>query len=99
MPPLHSSANTTPIKSILAATLREIAQDLTSDRQEPLKMKQNVWEFLRRPDGTYTVSHNGILPSDSISEESLNREICVRYGFCGREFDDIRRKLERSGQC
>jgi len=46
-------------------------------------MKQNVWEFLRRPDGTYAVSHNGTLLSDSIPEKWLESEICERYGFCG----------------
>ena len=62
-------------------------------------MKQNIWEFLRRQDGKYDVSHNGEVLSDSISEECLEREICVRYGFCGHEYDDIRRQLVRSGKC
>jgi|HubBroStandDraft_2_1064218.scaffolds.fasta_scaffold57211_2 hypothetical protein len=62
-------------------------------------MKQNVWEFLRRPDGTYAVSHNGTLLSDSIPEKWLESEICERYGFCGRECDDIRSQLDRCGKC
>jgi hypothetical protein len=62
-------------------------------------MKQNNWEFLRKPDGTYAVFHNGTLLSDSIPEKWLNREICVRHGFCGREYDDIRSQLDRSGKC
>jgi hypothetical protein len=56
-------------------------------------MKQNVWEFLRKHDGTYAVSHGGNLLSDSIPEERLEHEICVRFGFCGQEYDDIRSHL------
>jgi hypothetical protein len=62
-------------------------------------MNQNIWEFLRRQDGTYAVSHNGKVLSDSISEDALEQEFCVRYGFCGREYDDIRRQLARSDKC
>jgi hypothetical protein len=32
-------------------------------------MKPNIWEFLRKPDGTYAVSHNGKHLSDSIPEK------------------------------
>jgi len=32
-------------------------------------MTRNIWEFLRKPDGTYAVSHNGKLLSDSIPEK------------------------------
>ena len=60
---------------------------------------ENIWEFLRRQDGTYAVSHGGNLLSDSIPEERLEHEICVRFGFCGREYDDIRSHLDRSGKC
>lgn len=64
-----------------------------------LQMKQNIWEFLRSPDGTFAISHNGSLLSDAILEKWLEREICVRYGFCGREYHDIRSQLDRSGRC
>ena len=62
-------------------------------------MKSNIWEFLRRPDGTYAVSHNGKLLSDSISENGFQSQICVQYGFCGREYDEIRGQLDRFGKC
>jgi hypothetical protein len=62
-------------------------------------MKPNVWEFLKKSDGTYSVSHNGKLLSDSIPEDWLESEICERYGFCGKEYEDIRGQLSRCGKC
>jgi hypothetical protein len=62
-------------------------------------MKQNIWEFLRKSDGTYAVHHNGNLLSDSIPEKWLNDEVCVRYGFCGHEYDAICNQLNRSDRC
>jgi len=44
-------------------------------------MTSNIWEFLRKPDGTYAVSHNGKLLSDSIPEKWFESQICEHYGF------------------
>ena len=62
-------------------------------------MKQNIWEFLKKPDGTYAVYHNDNLLSDSIPEMRLNEEICVRYGFCGHEYQAIWGQLGHCGRC
>jgi len=62
-------------------------------------MKQNVWEFLRREDGTYAVIHNGSLLSDSIPEKWLEGEFCERFGFCGEEYREIIRQLEHADKC
>lgn len=61
--------------------------------------QQNIWAFLRRSDGTYAVYQNGNLRSDSIPESKLNDEVCVRYGFCGHEYEAIYSQLNRSGKC
>src|SRR5260370_7282365 len=62
-------------------------------------MKHNIWNFLRKPDGTYAVSHDGKLLSHSIPEKWFESQICEHYGFCGKEYHDIRAQLERSGKC
>jgi hypothetical protein len=62
-------------------------------------MKSNIWEFLKKPDGTYAVSHNGKLLSDSIPEKWFENQICEHYGFCGREYQEIRGQLDRSRKC
>ena len=62
-------------------------------------MEPNVWEFLRREDGNYAVYHNGKLLSDSIPEELRKREFCLRFGFCGEEYEEIVRQLQQFGKC
>jgi hypothetical protein len=62
-------------------------------------MGQNVWEFVRRDDGSYAVLHNGKLLADSIPEEWKENEFCVRFGFCGPEYEQIERQLRQSGKC
>ena len=62
-------------------------------------MKQNIWEFSRKADGTYSVIHNGQLASESIPEKSRESEFCVRFGFCGEEYRGIVRQFEQSGKC
>ena len=64
-----------------------------------LLMKPNIWEFVRKPDGTYAVSRSGELLSDSIPERSFEWETCVRYGFCGWECRQICEHLEHHEKC
>lgn len=68
-------------------------------RRAKFLTKPNIWEFARKPDGTFVVSHNGKTLSDSIPERSLNDELCIHYGFCGHEYDEIISQLSRSGNC
>jgi hypothetical protein len=62
-------------------------------------MKHSVWEFLRKPDGSYAVTHNGELLADSIPEKWFATQICKEYGFCGQESVYICTELDRSGIC
>lgn len=62
-------------------------------------MKHNMWEFLRKADGTYSVTHNGKLLFDSIPEKWFAAQISQEYGFCGQESQHIFAELERSGVC
>jgi hypothetical protein len=64
-----------------------------------MPMKKNVWEFVRNKDGTYAVLQNGKLLSDGISEERREDEFCIRFGFCGHEYEEIVRQLRQSEKC
>jgi hypothetical protein len=72
-------------------------QALQNDREA--SMERNIWEFLRKLDGTFAVPHNGKLLSDSIPEKWFESQICGQYGFCRKEYHDIRGQLDRSGKC
>lgn len=62
-------------------------------------MKPNVWEFERGEDGTFAVSFRGKLLKGNIPEQWFYEQICVDYGFCGDESNEIRRQIEKSGRC
>lgn len=64
-----------------------------------MPMKKSVWEFVRNKDGSYAVIHDGKLLSDGISEERREDEFCIRFGFCGHEYEEIVRQLRQSGKC
>jgi hypothetical protein len=58
-------------------------------------MKGNTWEVLRKEDGTFEIFHQGKLLRDAIPDRWLEDEL-VRYGFCGEEYHEIRRQLDKT---
>ena len=57
-----------------------------------------VLEVLKNHDGTYEVFSRGELVSSRVQERWLYEELCVGYGFCGDEYEDIIRQLNDSGR-
>jgi hypothetical protein len=60
-------------------------------------MKPDVWEIVKKPDGTFDMFRKGKLLHSSIPEKWLADQV-GHYGFCGQEYDDIRRQLEENGK-
>lgn len=55
-------------------------------------------ELVKRADGNFDLFMNGTLQRANIRERWLPEELCVRYGFCGEEYDAILRKAHQSGR-
>jgi hypothetical protein len=62
-------------------------------------MGKNIWEFVREEDGTYSVFHRKKLLASKIPEDWFEHQICVDYGFCQDELDEIRRQIKECGKC
>jgi hypothetical protein len=60
-------------------------------------MKGNVWEIVRNNDGCFDIFNKGELQRGSIPDQWLEDELS-RYGFCGREYKDIRCQLDQFGK-
>jgi hypothetical protein len=60
-------------------------------------MKPNIWEIVRKKDGTFDMFHKGKLLHSSIPDRWLEAQV-GRYGFCGPEYHDIRRQLDQGGK-
>ena len=49
-------------------------------------------------DGTFDLFLNRKLDRSRILEEWLREELCVRFGFCGEQYDSIVSKLNQNGR-
>ena len=58
----------------------------------------NLIEVIRRGDGTFDLLLNGRLDHGQIHEDRLVDLLCVRFGYCGEEFEAILSELARSGR-
>ena len=57
-----------------------------------------VIEVIKREDGTYDLFLNRRLDLGRIHEDGLMEVLCVRFGYCGEEFDAIVGELARDGR-
>jgi len=57
----------------------------------------NVFEILKRPDGSFDIFHNGEL-SDQLIPDGWLEDQLVKYGICGGEYREARRKLDSIGE-
>jgi hypothetical protein len=61
--------------------------------------RQNrVLEVVRRDDGTFDLFLNRSLDRSRIPEAGLNEQLCVRFGYCGKEYNEILVKLNETGR-
>ncbi len=54
--------------------------------------------MVKRDDGTFDLFLNRKLDRSRIPETWLPEELCVRFGFCGEEYDSILREVNQSGR-
>jgi hypothetical protein len=57
-----------------------------------------VLELVKRDDGTFDLFLNGKLDRNQILETWLPDDLCVRFGFCGDEYDSILREVNQNGR-
>jgi hypothetical protein len=57
-----------------------------------------ILEVLKNTDNTYEVFYKGEHVLSRVQQRWLDQELCVRYGYCGDEFDSIIRQLNDSGR-
>jgi hypothetical protein len=61
--------------------------------------KQNrVLDVVKKPDGTFDLFLNRKPDRHDVPEAWLQEELCVRFGFCGEEYDSILRELNQHGR-
>ena len=53
---------------------------------------------MKMDDGTFDLFMNGKLDRERVHEDGLNEQLCVRFGFCGEEYNLILRELAENGR-
>jgi hypothetical protein len=67
-------------------------------RKDSEQIVNTILELLKRPDGRFDVFLNGNLNRSGAEEKWLIDDLCVRFGFCGEEFDPILSEVNRVGR-
>jgi hypothetical protein len=57
-----------------------------------------IIELVRRDDGTFDLFLNRDLNREHIYEHGLSEELCVRFGYCGEEYEAILQELNQNGK-
>jgi hypothetical protein len=55
-------------------------------------------EVIKRDDSTFDLLLNRELGRSHIPEAWLPEELCVRFGFCGEEYDSNLREVNQNGR-
>ena len=67
-------------------------------RKDSNQTVNTVLEVVRTDNGTFDLFLNGKLDRKHIPEKWFNEELCVRFGFCGEEYDSILNELTQHGR-
>jgi hypothetical protein len=58
----------------------------------------NILEVVKRDDGTFDLFLNRKLDRNRIPEVWLPDELCVRFGYCGDEYESILSEVNQNGR-
>ncbi len=56
-----------------------------------------IIELIQGQNGTFDLFRNHELEREGIHEEGLVNVLCVRFGYCGEEYDAMLHKLKQNG--
>jgi hypothetical protein len=67
-------------------------------REDSNQTRDTILELVRTSDGTFDLFLDSKPDRSGIPEQDLNDELCVRFGFCGKEYDTILREAKQNGR-
>lgn len=67
-------------------------------RKDSNQPRNSILELVRKMDGAFDLFLNGKLGRSNVSEQYLNDELCVRFGFCGEEYNAILSHVKQKGR-
>ena len=82
----------------MSGCIMSLGDAVSRTRKDSRKSTNRVLEVVRREDGTFDLFMNGELDRGRIPKDGLNEQLCVRFGFCGKEYDSIVHELAENGR-
>ena len=79
-------------------TRERIILGVSRTQKDSNQTRNTILELVRTKDGTFDLFLNNNLDCSSVLEQYLNNELCVRFGFCGEEYDTILREVKQKGR-
>jgi hypothetical protein len=71
---------------------------MTRTRKDSSHFAKTVLEVVKRDDGTFDLFLNRKLDRSRVQQTWLPEELCIRFGFCGEEYDSILRDVDQNGK-
>jgi hypothetical protein len=75
-----------------------LGDPVSRTRKDSRRAANRVLEVVRMDDGTFDLFMNGKLDRQRIPQDGLTEQLCVRFGFCGEEYDSILHELAENGR-
>ena len=76
-------------RGVMSKTFKDFARKASS---------KTVIEVVANGGGSFEIILNQKVVRTGVEKKRLNDELCVKYGFCGNEFDAIMRELAECGR-
>ena len=71
---------------------------MSRTRKDSANKRQTVLEIVKRGDDTFDLFLNHVLNKPAAPEKWLPEWLCVRFGFCGEEYDAILQEVRLKGR-
>lgn len=71
---------------------------MSKTRKDSAKAAARYIEVVKRDDGAFDLLENRSLTFTKMSERTLADKLCITWGYCGKELDDILSEVQQTGR-
>lgn len=85
-------------RAVLNRPIILFRSNMSKTYKDSARAATGYFDVVKRDDGTFDVYRNRDLFPSQISEQTLNDQLCAKWGYCGAEYDEILSEVERTGR-
>lgn len=84
--------------AVLNRPIIPFRNNMSKTYKDSARAATRYFDVVGRDDGTFNVYVNRGLFRGQMSEQTLKDQLCVKWGYCGAEYDEILSEVERTGR-